>query len=63
MIKYEYVAVKIKNNPPGSAYLNEHRNIINDYASKGYEYAGFIPVKQGASGKIVEADLIFKIDC
>ncbi len=29
-------------------------------ADKGYRYVGFIPTKQGPSGKIVEADLIFE---
>lgn len=62
MKKYEFVTVKLKNSPPGSAFLTEHREIIADYAQKGFEYKGFIPTQQGASGKTVEIDLIFETD-
>lgn len=62
MKKYEFVKVVTKNNPAANAVLEEHREIINSYVQKGYEYAGFIPVKQGPSGKIVELDLIFSTE-
>lgn len=61
MKKYEFVNVSLKNNPATNAVLAEHREIINKYAEKGYEYVGFVPTKQGASGKMVEIDLIFAI--
>lgn len=62
MKKYEFVNVKLKNSPPANAYLTEHRKIIEEYAEKGYSYKGYLPVKQGASGKIVEIDLIFETE-
>lgn len=60
MKKYEYVKVKLQNNPAANAVSAEHRKIIDDMAEKGYKYVGFIPSKQGASGKILEIDLIFE---
>ncbi len=61
MKKYEFVNVSLKNNPVTNALFAEHREIINEYAENGYEYVGFVPTKQGPSGKIVEVDLIFAI--
>ena len=62
MKKYEYVEVKLQNNPVTNAVLAEHRQVINDWAQKGYKYVGYIPTKQGASGKAVVIDLIFETD-
>lgn len=62
MKKYEYVNIKLKNNPTASAYSEEHRKIIDEYAEKGYRYVGYIPTRQGASGKIVEFDLVFETE-
>lgn len=62
MKKYEYVNVKLENNPATSAMLSKHREIINSYAEKGYSYVGYLPTKQGASGKTVEMDLIFETE-
>lgn len=62
MKKYEYVNVKLQNNYVANALLSQHRKIIDDMAAKGYGYVGFIPTKQGPSGKIVEADLIFETE-
>lgn len=62
MKKYEYVNIKLKNNVVKDATSNEHRKIIDDYAEKGFSYAGFIPTRLGPSGKIVEMDLIFETE-
>lgn len=62
MKKYEFVTVKVKNNPVMNATLAEHRKIINEYAAKGYSYKGYFPTLQGPSGKIIEMDLIFEIE-
>ncbi len=62
MKKYEFVTIKPQNNPATNAVLSEHRKVIAEYAAKGYSYAGWIPVKQGASGKTVELDLVFEIN-
>ena len=62
MKKYEYVTVKVKNNPVMNANLSEHRKVIDEYAAKGYSYKGYFPTVQGPSGKIIEMDLIFEIE-
>ena len=62
MKKYEFVTVKVKNNPVMNANLYEHRKVIEKYAAKGYAYKGYIPTVQGPSGKIVEMDLIFETE-
>lgn len=62
MKKYEFVTVKLKNNPVANAVSDGHRKIISEYAEKGYGYAGFVPVKLGPSGKMVEIDLIFETE-
>ncbi len=62
MKKYEFVTLKAQNNPATNAFFSEHRKVIAEYAAKGYSYAGWLPVKQGASGKTVEIDLVFEID-
>ena len=57
----EFVRVKYANNKLINADIKEHRDIINEYVDKkGYEYVGFIPTLFGPSGKILEADLVFK---
>ncbi|MBE6536131.1 MAG: DUF4177 domain-containing protein [Ruminococcaceae bacterium] len=60
MKKYEYVSINI--NGVLVAGSEEHRQIIDDYAAKGYQYVGYIPTKITSHGKIVEMDLIFEID-
>lgn len=62
MKKYEYVTVKLKNNVVKDATLDEHRKVINEYAEKGFAYAGFVPTRLGPSGKMVEIDLIFETE-
>ena len=62
MKKYEFVTVKVKNNPVANATLSEHRKTIEEYASKRYSYKGYFPTLQGPSGKIIEMDLIFELD-
>lgn len=58
MLKYEYVSVD--SNRILGAKVTEHRAIIDDYASRGYRYVGFIPTKISDYGKIKELDLIFE---
>ena len=60
MKKYEYVSIYI--NRFVGAISEEHRQIIDEYAAKGYRYVGFIPTKLSDYGKIKEMDLIFEID-
>lgn len=60
MKKYEYVNVSI--NKFIGAKSEEHRQIIDEYAAKGYRYVGFVPTNISDYGKIKEMDLIFEID-
>ena len=59
MKRYEYVTIACHGFLAG--VFETHREIIDDYASRGYRYAGFIPTKQ-RNGFIVEIDLIFEQD-
>jgi len=60
MKRYEYVHIKI--NKFIGAKVENHREIINEYAKKGYRYVGFIPTKISEYGKTKELDLIFEMD-
>lgn len=60
--KYEFVTVKAENNPVKDAVFFGHRKVIEEYAQKGYEFAGYVPVRFGPSGKTVEIDLIFELE-
>ena len=61
MIKHEYVNVKFKSKFAG-VISAEHRDIIDDYARRGYKYVGYIPTKQIGYGMIKEIDLIFELN-
>ena len=58
--KYEYVSLHI--GKLSGAELSEHRQIIDEYASKGYSYIGYIPTNISDYGKLKDIDLIFEID-
>lgn len=60
MKKYEYVNINIDGFLGSGS--EEHRQIIDEYAAKGYRYVGYIPTYITSHGKIVEMDLIFEID-
>lgn len=60
MKKYEYVQVHI--NKFIGARSEEHRQIIDDYAARGYRYVGYIPTNITDYGKIKDMDLIFEKD-
>ncbi len=60
MKKYEYISIKV-GHFIGSK-TEEHRNIIDDYAKRGYRYIGFIPTDMTDYGKIKTMDLIFEIE-
>ena len=40
----------------------EHRQIIDEYAKKGYRYVGYIPTVISDYGKIKDMDLVFEMD-
>lgn len=60
MKTYEYVNVDI--NRFVGAKSEEHREIIDAFAEKGYRYVGFIPTNISDYGKIKAMDLIFEKD-
>ena len=60
MKKYEYVSVHV--GKLFGAESEEHRQIIDSYAAKGYRYAGYIPTEITGHGKIISMDLIFEMD-
>lgn len=61
MKKYEYVNVHI--GKLIGAKSEEHRDIIDEYAKKGYRYVGYVPTNMNDYGKIKDIDLIFEMDC
>ena len=61
MFKYEYVTVERKMDVALAAHFTEYREVIDEYAQKGYRYAGYVPTEIHANGKIKEIDLIFEI--
>lgn len=60
MKKYEYVRLHI--NKFIGAKSEAHRQIIDDYAARGYRYVGYIPTEISDYGKIKDLDLIFEMD-
>lgn len=61
MKKYEYVNIHIsKFFRAKTAEYN--RNIIDEYAKKGFRYVGYIPIAISDYGRIKDIDLIFEID-
>jgi len=60
MKEYAYVSLHI--NRFVGAKSEEHRQIIDSYARKGYRYVGYIPTIISDYGKIKDLDLIFEKD-
>ena len=50
MKKYEYVNINIDRVFMGSG-SDEHRQIIDEYAAKGYRYVGYIPTDIAPTAK------------
>ncbi len=60
MVKYEYVSIHVAQ--MFGAACEEHREIIDRYASQGYRYVGFVPTKINDYGKCKDIDLIFETE-
>ena len=60
MKKYEYV--KVTTNGLLYAVSEKHRQMIDEYAERGYRYVGFIPTHMTSHGKIEAMDLVFEIE-
>jgi len=56
--KYAYEEIRIGRFV--GAKSEEHRQIIDAYAAKGYRYVGYIPAKISEYGKFKVLDLIFE---
>lgn len=63
-MKYEYVNISTSGKGFFSNKTVEHREIIDEYAAKGYRYVGWFPTKSSnlIEGVIEEVDLIFEKD-
>ena len=60
MKQYAYINVRV-----GRAFggkCQEHREIIDQFAARGYRYVGYIPTIISDYGKIKDLDLIFEKD-
>ena len=60
MKKYEYVSVHF--GKFCGAKSEEHREIIDQYAARGWSYVGFIPTDISDYGKIKDMDLVFEME-
>ena len=60
MKQYEYVSVHTGKFL--GAKSEKHREIIDEYAAKGWRYVGFVPTIMTDYGKIKDMDLVFERD-
>lgn len=60
MKKYTYVTVNYQMKDIIMASMDEHREIIDRYASEGYTYVGMIPTELNTKGCYRKIDLIFE---
>lgn len=56
---YEYVSISMPG-PLSLGILEEHKNVINQYAENGWRYNGYIPTSKNSQGKTLMIDLIFE---
>lgn len=63
-MRYEFVRISTMGAGLFSNKTEGHKEIINEYASKGYRYVGWFPSKSSniLEGVLEEVDLIFEID-
>ncbi|MDD3227372.1 MAG: DUF4177 domain-containing protein [Tissierellia bacterium] len=59
-MKYQYEYVNVKNAKFFSANSTEHREIIDEYARRGYRFICFIPTTIEGYGRITSFDLVFE---
>ena len=59
MYQYEYVSYRTGG---GFWFGNDgsHREVINEYAAKGWRYVGYVPLSFTSHGGTEEVDLIFE---
>jgi len=59
-MRYEYV--NVRNAKIFSATCFKHREVIDEYAKKGYRFVSFIPTSIEGYGRITAYDLVFEKD-
>lgn len=65
MKEYKYEHIKIGGTlGVGVGFIDnfQHRDVIDDYAKKGYKYVGYFPTNITSGGIITQVDMIFEID-
>ena len=64
MREYEYVSVDYKKREVimVGVGITEHREIIDDYAARGYRYVGSIITEVDSNARIRKIDLVFEKD-
>lgn len=60
VMNYEYVELTLENHKATTSELQGHHEVIDEYATKGYRYIGYVPTLIGPSGKILKLELIFE---
>lgn len=60
MKEYEFVSIRVDTFT--GAKSESHKEIIREYAGKGWRYAGVIPTALMNNGKLKEMDLVFERD-
>ena len=58
MYEYKYVTIKAKG--VMVAEFRDRQEIIDQHASHGWRYAGWVPATLGAYGSISQIDLVFE---
>ncbi|MCH4047705.1 MAG: hypothetical protein LKE86_09890 [Eubacterium sp.] len=56
LIQYTIISMTVQSLSAG------YQDIIRTQAETGFHYAGFVPVKSGPSGKLLEIDLVFQTE-
>jgi len=59
MYKYEYV--RIENTVLAKSNFSKYKEIIDEYAKKGYRFVGFVPITINFRGRVTKMELVFEI--
>lgn len=62
MKKYEYVSIRYRARDLIAIGVSGHREIIDDYAARGYRYVDSIITEIDKNARIRSVDLVFEID-
>ena len=62
MFRYEYVTIKQERKVFKQRNFLNYRDVINEYAKKGFRFVGFVPKVEAGYASLVEIDLVFEIE-